>query len=149
MSHAITPICATDAEATVKAVLAALSECWNRHDMAAFSSHFTQNADFVNVFGLHLRGRPAIEAQHIAIHQTFFRNSRLRTLGQSVRFLAPQVAVAHVEWEMTGYETGPMKQWQSEVRKGMLTAVLVSEGDAWRITALHNTDTIPAPGIGE
>jgi hypothetical protein len=70
-----------------------------------------------------------------------FRNSQLRTLGQSVRSRAPQ---------MTGHDMSHIKDWSlPEVRKGVLTAVLVSEGDTWRIAALHNTDTVPALGPGK
>jgi uncharacterized protein (TIGR02246 family) len=150
MSQTIAPIRSTDAESKIEAVLAALQDSWNRHDMSAFAAQFTEDADFVNVVGMHQRGRPAIEAQHVAIHKTAFRNSQLRTLSHSVRFLAPQVAVAHVDWEMTGHDTSNVKDWSlPEVRKGVLTAVLVSEGDTWRITALHNTDTVQLPGLGK
>ena len=88
--------------------------------------------------------------QHVAIHQTVFRNSQLQALNHTMRFLTPEVAVAHVNWQMTGHDTGPVKEWQPPaVRKGILTAVMVPEGDTWRITALHNTDTVPVPGMGK
>jgi hypothetical protein len=59
----------TDAKPKIEAVLSALQQSWNRHDVAAFAAQFTENADFVNVVGMHVRGRPAIEAQHVAISQ--------------------------------------------------------------------------------
>ncbi len=150
MNQTVTPVRPADAESKIEAVLAALQDSWNRHDMPVFAAQFTQDADFVNVLGMRQRGCPAIEAQHIAIHKTVFRNSQLRTLGQSVRFLTPQVAVAHVDWKMTGHETPAVEGWKlPAVRKGVLTAILVSEGDAWRIAALHNTDTVPVPGLGK
>ncbi len=132
----------------IEKVLAALPESWNRHDMVAYASQFSENADFVNILGMHWQGRPAIEAQHITIHKTVFRNSQLRALNHSIRFLTPAVAVAHVNWEMTGHEIPVTKEWQpAEKRRGILTAVLVPEGDTWRITALHNTDIVPIPGM--
>ena len=149
MSRAITPIPLTDAKSKIEAVLAAIPETWNRHDMAAYASHFTEDADFVNILGMHWRGRVAIEAQHVDIHKTVFRNSQLRTLGHTIRFLTPEVAIAHLNWQMTGHETGPVKGWQpAAVRTGVLTAVLIPEGDVWRITAMHNTDSVPVPGLG-
>lgn len=139
----------TDAQAKIEAVLAALSESWNRHDMVAYASHFCAHADFVNVLGMHLRGRSAIEAQHVAIHKTVFRNSQLQVLEQTVRFLTPEVVVAHVQWQMTGHDTSLTKEWQpGAARKGVLTAVLVPEGGVWRITALHNTDSVSVPALG-
>ncbi len=150
MNQTVTPIRQAAAESKIEAVLAALEDSCNRHDMPAYAAQFTADADFVNVLGMRQRGRPTIEAQHIAIHKTVFRNSQLRTLGKSVRFLTPQVAVAHVDWEMTGHETSHIKDWNlPAVRKGVLTAVLVVDGDAWRIAALHNTDTVPMPGLAK
>ncbi len=138
-----------DAQTKIAAVLAALSESWNRHDMVGYASHFCEDADFVNVLGMHVRGRAAIEAQHIAIHKTVFRNSQLEALQQTVRFLTPEVAVAHVNWQMTGHDTSQTKEWQpGAARKGVLTAVLVPEGDTWRISALHNTDSVSVPALG-
>jgi uncharacterized protein (TIGR02246 family) len=92
-SNAFTPT--ADTVSKIEAVIAALSESWNCHDMVAYASHFTENADFINILGMHWRGRPAIEAQHIAIHETIFRNSQLQELNHTIRFLTPEVAVAH------------------------------------------------------
>jgi uncharacterized protein (TIGR02246 family) len=150
MNQTATSTPATEAKSKIEAVLAALQESWNHHDMAAFANQFAANADFVNVLGLRLQGRHAIEAQHVAIHKTFFRNSQLETLDQTIRFLTPQVALAHVAWQMTGHKTPAIKNWQLPAeRKGVFTAVLTSEGDAWQITALHNTDSVPVPGLGK
>ncbi len=146
-SNAFAPT--ADTVSKIEAVIAALPESWNCHDMVAYASHFTENADFINILGMHWRGRPAIEAQHIAIHETIFRNSQLQELNHTIRFLTPEVAVAHVNWQMTGHEIGPSKDWQpATVRKGVLSAVLVLEGETWRITALHNTDIVRIPALG-
>jgi uncharacterized protein (TIGR02246 family) len=64
-----------DATASVKSVVASLAESWNRHDMAAFAAAFCDDADFVNVIGMHWQGRQEIEAKHAQTHRTIFRNS--------------------------------------------------------------------------
>ena len=134
----------TDAKAQVDVVISALTESWNRHDMAAYAAQFTEDADFVNVVGMHSRGRREIEAQHAHLHRTIFRNSNVRVLDEWVRCLKQDVALAHVRWEMTGHESLP--GWHTpETRSGVLTAVLVQEGDGWRVTAFHNTDIVPLP----
>jgi uncharacterized protein (TIGR02246 family) len=143
-------ISAPDAKARIEAIIAALAETWNRHDMAGFASHFSENADFVNVVGMHLRGRAAIEAQHIAIHQTVFRNSRIQSLHHTIRFLTPEVAIAHVNWRMDGHDMSMTQGWQTDaVRQGVYTAVLMPEDGIWHITALHNTDTVSVHGPGK
>ena len=140
----------TSDRAKITAMIRSWEEAWNTHDMHAFANLFHEDGVWVLWTGQVWKGRMAIEEGHVAVHKTVFRNSQLRTLGQSVRLLAPQVAVAHVDWEMTGHDMSHIKDWSlSEVRQGVLTAVLVSEGDTWRIAALHNTDTVPALGPGK
>ena len=55
-----------DAAAGVKMVVSSLAESWNRHDMTAFAGAFSEDADFVNVVGMHWQGRQEIEAKHKA-----------------------------------------------------------------------------------
>ena len=128
--------------AGVDTVVSAVVEAWNRHDMQAYSAQFTDDADFVNVVGMHFRGRPQIEAVHIDLHRTIFRNSIVRAVSTTVRFVSDQIALAHVAWEMTGAEGLP--GWNvPELRKGMMGLVLVRNGDRWLITAAQNTDAVP------
>ena len=126
----------------VDIVASAVVEAWNRHDMKAFATHFTEDADFVNVLGMHFRGRPQIEAVHVDLHRTIFKNSNLRAASTTVRLVNDQVALAHIAWEMTGAEGLP--GWNvPDLRKGMLSLVLVRTGDRWLITAAQNTDAVP------
>ena len=126
----------------VDTVVSAVVEAWNRLDMQAYSAQFTDDADFVNVVGMHFRGRPQIEAVHIDLHRTIFRNSIVRAVSTTVRFVSDQIALAHVAWEMTGAEGLP--GWNvPELRKGMMGLVLVRNGDRWLITAAQNTDAVP------
>jgi uncharacterized protein (TIGR02246 family) len=126
----------------VETPISAVVEAWNRHDMKAYSAQFTEDADFVNVLGMHFRGRPQIEAVHVDLHRTIFKNSNLRAASTTVRPVNEQVAVAHVAWEMTGAEGLP--GWNvPELRKGTMSLVLVRNGDRWLITAAQNTDAVP------
>ncbi len=134
-----------DGKSQIEKVLTALTESWNRHDMAAFGALFAEDADFVNVLGMHWHGRPEIEARHADVHRTIFRHSKLRTLEHSLRPLGPGVVLAHVRWEMTGHESLPGIPF-AEVRQGMITGVLVEQEGRWRIAAFHNTDIVPLPG---
>ncbi|HEY1264612.1 MAG TPA: SgcJ/EcaC family oxidoreductase [Terriglobales bacterium] len=134
---------ATQARAEIEEILAKLPELWNRHDVAGYASHFSENVDFVNVLGGRNRGRAAVEAELAMIHQSIFRNSRLEFVEHSLRTVAPNVAVAHINWQMTGHESMQEKQWGS-VRRGIITAVFVAEADTWRITAFQNTDRAAA-----
>jgi hypothetical protein len=49
---------------SARAISDGFVDTWNRHDMAAFGALYAENADFVNVRGLWLRGRDAIQEHH-------------------------------------------------------------------------------------
>ena len=129
---------------SVKTVISTLAESWNRHDMAAFAAAFSENADFVNVIGMHWQGRGEIEAKHAVVHRTIFRNSTLQIVDQSVRFLSPSIALAHVSTELKGAES-LRERVAPETRRTLMTCVLVKQADRWLITAAHNTDIVPVP----
>jgi len=131
-----------DATDSVKTVISWLAESWNRHDMTAFAAAFSEDADFVNVIGMHWRGRQEIEAKHTVTHRTIFRNSTLQILDSAVRFLSPSVAIAHIRTQLSGAESLPGRN-APEIRRTLLTCVLVKEDDRWWITAAHNTDIVP------
>jgi len=131
-----------DATASVRTVIYSLAESWNRHDMTAFAAAFSEDADFVNVVGMHWQGRQEIEAKHAITHRTIFRNSNLQILDLSVRFLDPSTAVVHLWTELKGAESLPGRNAPA-IRRALMTCVLVKEADGWLITAAHNTDIVP------
>jgi len=127
----------------VTAVVAELAESWNRHDMTAFAALFAENADFVNVIGMHWHGRQEIEEKHAQTHCTIFRNSVLQIVAvTAVRFLNPTIALAHARTELKGAES-LREPVAPEVRRTLLTCVLMKDADRWLITAAHNTDIVP------
>ncbi|MGA8216614.1 MAG: SgcJ/EcaC family oxidoreductase [Candidatus Sulfotelmatobacter sp.] len=131
-----------DATASVKSVVASLAESWNRHDMAAFAAAFCDDADFVNVIGMHWHGRQEIETKHAQTHRTIFRNSVLQIVEVTVRFLTPTIALAHARTELKAAES-LREHLAPEVRRTLLTCVLMNDADRWLITAAHNTDIVP------
>jgi len=126
----------------VKAVVAKLAENWNRHDMTAFAALFAENADFVNVIGMHWHGRKEIETKHAQTHRTIFRNSVLQIVDVIVRLVSPTVALAHARTELRGAES-LREPVAPEVRRTLLSCVLTKDADRWAITAAHNTDIVP------
>jgi uncharacterized protein (TIGR02246 family) len=113
-------------------------DAWNRHDTAAFAALYAENADFVNVLGVWLRGRAAIQEHHATIHAARMKTSRLMALETEVRFLRPDVALIHVHWELTG-EVGPDGA-ALPTRQGILSHVVVKTGGKCHITSTQNTE---------
>lgn len=127
--------------AEIDCVLSKVVATWNHHDVKANAALFTEDADFVNVVGVRMRGRKEIEAQHEKLHRTLMRNSVVSIQQRSLRLLSSDVAVAHVQWEMKGGEK--VAGWDvRETRHGIFTYILVRENGRWLITGAHNTDTV-------
>jgi uncharacterized protein (TIGR02246 family) len=66
-----------------------------------FAQPFATDADFANVFGMHAKGRGAVERFHEPIFRTMFKDSRLTQTDVRVRFLRDDVAALDIGWEMT------------------------------------------------
>lgn len=127
-------------EAAVRQVVKQVEDGWNAHDGKAFAAPFAADADYVIINGMTLKGREAIEAGHTQIFTTIYKESHNVATVKSVRFLRPDVAIVHVEWNLEFNAGG-------EARKGhaMNTMVMSKEGGKWSIAAFQNTPVQP-PG---
>jgi len=59
-----------------------------------------------------------------------------------VAFLAPDIAVAHVRWSMTG-ALSPTGAESDTPEAGIQTVVVNRRGGAWRIVDFQNTNSQP------
>jgi uncharacterized protein (TIGR02246 family) len=136
--NAQTPSSANADEAAIRQIVKQLEDGWNAHDGKAFAAPFATDADYVVVSGMFVKGREAIEQGHIGIFTTIYKDSRNVATIKSVRFLRPDIAVAHVEWNLEFKMNG-------EARKGhaMNTLILAKEGGKWSIAAFQNTPIEP------
>lgn len=119
---------------------------WSQHAIAEHTKLFTEDADLVNVVGMHLHGRQEIFDQHVQLHRTIFANSVSRIIDLSVHLLADEIALVHMNWEMKG--AAQLPGWNvPEPRTGVMTLLWVNQGNGWRVRAVHNTDTLPVPAL--
>lgn len=128
--------------AKIKAILDEGFAAWNDHDMVKFASHFTEDADFVNVQGTWWKGRKQIEKAHVAAHMKFFAKSRVKLIDHQIRFVRPDVAVVIVTSEMTGHDL-PKGVYRTNFNR--YTAVFVKENGMWMITSLENVNLAEPP----
>ena len=121
-------------ESAIRQIVQQVQDAWNAHDGKAFAAPFAANADYVVVNGLYIKGRDAIERGHTQIFSTIYKDSKNAATVKGVRFLRPDVAVAHVEWDL---------EWRAgeEARKdrAMNTMVMTKDSGKWSIAAFHNT----------
>lgn len=104
---------------------------WNDHQNHGFADHYTQDADFVNIFGMAFTGKEEIETRHIKILETFLKGSTLEVLDVKLREATPEVVIAQVSWKV--------QKPGNDLMKGIFTHVFVKNNDTWEITASQNT----------
>lgn len=133
-AHAQTTQNSSADETALRQVVKQVEDGWNAHDGKAFAAPFAANADYVVVNGMQLKGREAIEKAHTGIFTTIYKDSHNVGTVKSIRFLRPDVAVVHIEWNLEFRMGG-------ETRKGhaINTMVLTKEGGKWSIAAFQNT----------
>ena len=115
-------------------IVEGLESAWNAADGSAFVAAFAEDADFVNVLGMHARGRDAIAAGHEQIFRTVYAGSSVAYQVEGARLLRPEVALVHVR---AGLDVpgGPMAG-HHDARYSM---VLTRDRGEWRIASFHNT----------
>jgi uncharacterized protein (TIGR02246 family) len=89
----------------IRKVLADYDVAWNTHDMKAMGALFREDAEFINVVGMHWRGRPAIVAAHEAFHKIMFKDVGIKTDAIALRPLGGDVAIAVVTYTMDASTT--------------------------------------------
>jgi uncharacterized protein (TIGR02246 family) len=129
----------------IEAVFARMAELWNQHDTRAYAALWTEDADFVNVVGMHRHGRKELLAELDYLHTDRFKNTHIRIECHTVQFLTPELALAHVWWEMNGDPGIPGFPTENGRRRGVFTHVLRLTPEGWRFIASQNTDTLPIP----
>ena len=124
-------------EDAIRAVMAATTDAFSRHDAKAWTKFCTPDAQLVTVRGESMNGVGEIEKGLATIFQTRGRNVTLKTLAVAVRFIRPDVALAHVTNELSGL-LSPEGQTQPPHQELSIRVLLKDQG-TWRITAFHNT----------
>ncbi|MBC8028918.1 MAG: SgcJ/EcaC family oxidoreductase [Pyrinomonadaceae bacterium] len=121
-------------ETAIRQVVQQVQDGWNAHDGKAFAARFATDADYVVVNGRRTKGRDEIEKGHTGIFSTIYKDSRNVGTVQSIRFLRPDVAVVHVEWNLE-FRIG------AETKKGhaINTMVITKDRGKWSIAVFQNT----------
>lgn len=124
-------------EEAIRKVIVGTTEAFNQHDAKAFTRFYTSDAELVTVRGERMKGAAEIEKGLAAIFATRAKAVTLKTLDVSVRFIRPDVAVAHVTNELSGL-VGPGGE-RLPAHRELSVRVLVKEQGQWLVTAFHNT----------
>ena len=123
-------------EAAIRDVVKKYVDARERIDPKATASLFTADADQLVSSGEWRKGLDAVVKGTTASSQS---NSGKRTITvESVRFLAPGVAIVDGRYELVGGST------ENATRKMWTTLVMARGPDGWKIAAIRNM--LPAAG---
>ena len=136
----VSPLSATqaDEENAIRGIQVRWDDAWNRHDVKALSSLVADDVRFVNVAGVVLTGRGEFEQLQARTHAMQFKESVRTVTGTDIKFLTPDIAVAHVRWGMRGDKDRDGTPRQP--RNGVMMQVLMKRDGKWAVVAAQNTD---------
>ena len=120
-------------ETAIRAQVEQMMKGWNTKNGADFAKPFAEDADYVVINGMQIKGRNEIAKGHQGIFDTIFKNTTLTLSADSIRFLRPDVAVVHVSGSLkiAGNDSRP-----SNAR---MTLVMTKANGRWEIAAFQNT----------
>ncbi len=110
---------------------------WNANSGQQFAEPFADDADYVIVNGVHVQGREAIGVGHQQIFDTIYKGSNNTLSVEQIRFIRPDVAIAHVHAHLK-FNAGGEPQKAS----ARSTWVLAMESGEWEIAAFQNTPLV-------
>ena len=128
-------------EEAIKRVIIEMTTGFNSHDARAASSMYTSDAKLTTVRGEVMNGRSDIEKGLASIFATRAKNATHRTLDVSIRFLRPDIALAHVTNELSGLVT-PEGQ-ELPAHQELSLRIFAKDAGIWRVVAFHNTMVRP------
>jgi len=124
-------------EQAIRDIILQMTEGFNKHDAKAATQMYTSNADFVNVRGDKYTGAEEIQQKLAAILSTRAKEATLKTLNTTIRFVNPELAIAHVSNELSGLVDSAGLKLPSH--QELSIRVFIKEKGNWRVTAFHNT----------
>ena len=133
-------------EGEIRALIAKQADAWNRHDTRAWMTPFSEDAEFINILGTALLGRPEIEQRHAELFKGIFARSRVTVTTRQVRSLGATAAVAETEHELRGYDRLPPGIRPTDADGTLRTRmkyVLQLRPEGWRIVTAQNTAVAP------
>jgi uncharacterized protein (TIGR02246 family) len=131
-------------EEAIRRVIVEMTEGFNSHSGRAASRMYTSDARLVTVRGEVMNGQAEIEKGLSAIFATRARNATHQTQNVAIRFLRPDIALAHVTNELSGIVSADGQALPSHQELSL--RVFAKEDGEWRVAAFHNTMIAPFGG---
>jgi uncharacterized protein (TIGR02246 family) len=130
----------------ITALITALDETWNKHDMRAHAALFHEDGIWIAWTGEVISGRAAYEQALTSLHKTLFKNSVHKGRIEEIAFVAPDAAVVRGYGTVIGNEPTPDK-----VERYRNLIVVTKRNGAWKLSWGQKTrfrEGIPDPYPG-
>jgi uncharacterized protein (TIGR02246 family) len=129
----------------IQATLDAFGSTLTKMDFDAFSTLFTEDADFVNIVGMHWHGKAQIVKAHRVVFTTRYKGVPQHIAESSYGTLAPGLVLVTSLIKMDDYTAQDGKRMTDNQFR--MTWVMEKQGERWLIRSAHNTiiDTVAAP----
>jgi uncharacterized protein (TIGR02246 family) len=123
-------------DAAIRRVITGIEEAWNAHDMKAYGNFFREDADWINIVGMHWRGRDAVMAAHAAFHATTFKDNRMKIDAIEIRSLGNDFAIAVATMTHDAFRAPDGRNFPKSQNR--CTHVLAKGPEGWKIVHGHN-----------
>jgi uncharacterized protein (TIGR02246 family) len=124
-------------EEEIRKIIADMTDASSKQDAKAATQMYAADADFVTGRGERFTGAAEIEQRLAAIFAARGAEVTVRTLSVTVRFIRPDVAIAHVTNELRGLMSPDGHQLPAQ--QELSIRVFTKNGTTWCAAAFHNT----------
>jgi uncharacterized protein (TIGR02246 family) len=115
-------------------VSAELEQAWNDAYGSRWGEAFSDDADLVNIQGVHIRGSAAIANGHQGIFDSIYKGSTVHYSVVSSEPVAEGCLFGVIKATLE-VPAGPLQG----VHPATISVLVVDGGDAWRVRSFHNT----------
>lgn len=122
-------------EEAIRALYRQIMDGWNEGSGEGFAAPFAADGEQAAFDGSRFRGRQEIAESHQMLSDRFLRGSRPVGRVTDIRFLTPEIALAHA----IGGTVMPGETDLAPDRNSVQSLVSVRRDGAWRLASLHNS----------
>lgn len=112
---------------------------WNEDDMVAHTAMFAEDSQFIDRDGIIYNGLEEITKHEMEVREGRYCDTLARVLDVSIRFIRPDVAIAHLWWDMILPNSDGSA---SPIHSGTFTFVMSTKADQWLVDVSHNTFSV-------
>ena len=121
-----------------------LVAAFNAYDVDAFANLFVDDAEFVNIFGMRMRGRAGIKAGHAHAFAVVLKGTTLHSVNVDHRAVGDDAALMHLEWQRDRNADATASSLPPGA--GIMTLIAHRTSGGWKLVGGTNVAITAQPG---